>query len=145
VPDDLVLRLAGHSDAELVGEASSFFHRIDQRIEAGELFVLERDGEPAGFGIREMSRLVPGRASIGMFTRKAQRQRGVGSALVALLIQRCMEEDIEPVSGCWYYNHRSRHALERAGRVLNIAGGPAVCRSSRVPIGRIHDDMAFLL
>ncbi len=115
VPDNLVLRPAGHSDAELLGEASSLFDRIDQRIETGELFVLERDGEPAGFGIREMSRLVPGRASIGMFTREEQRQRGVGSTIVALLIQRCREEGIEPVSGCWYYNHRSRRTLERAG------------------------------
>ncbi|HEV2073391.1 MAG TPA: GNAT family N-acetyltransferase [Thermomicrobiales bacterium] len=115
VPDNLTLRPASHSDAELLGEASSFFDRIDQRIEAGELFVLERDGERAGFGIREMSRLVPGRASIGMFTREEQRQQGVGSAIVALLIQRCREEGVEPVSGCWYYNHRSRRALERAG------------------------------
>jgi RimJ/RimL family protein N-acetyltransferase len=114
-PDNLTLRPARHNDAGLLREASSHFDRIDQRIEAGELFVLERDGEPAGLGIREMSRLVPGRASIGMFTREEQRQRGVGSAVVALLIQRCREQGIEPVSGCWYYNHRSRRALERAG------------------------------
>lgn len=115
VPNGMALRRAEPRDADLIGEASSYFDRIDERIGAGELFVLDRDGEPVGFGIREMSAYVPGRASIGMFTRKDQRQRGVGTAVIAALAQRCLDEGIEPVAGCWYYNHRSRHALERAG------------------------------
>ena len=115
MPHKMALRPAVRGDAGVLGEASAYFDHIGKRIEAGELFVLEHDGEAVGFGIREMSRFLPGRASIGMFAREEQRQRGVGTAVVAALIQLCLDEEIEPVAGCWYYNYRSRRTLQQAG------------------------------
>lgn len=111
----MALRPAVPDDAGMLGEATTYFDRIEKRIQAGEILVLDHDGEPVGFGIREMSRFLPGRASIGMFAREEQRQRGVGTAVVTALIQLCLDEEIEPVAGCWYYNHRSRCTLQHVG------------------------------
>jgi GNAT superfamily N-acetyltransferase len=97
---------------ELTGD---FFAPIEERIARDELFLNRRGDELVGFGIREMSRLYPKTASIGMFTLEPYRGAGVGSATIAHLIAKCAAEDIHPVAGCWYYNHRSKRTLERAG------------------------------
>lgn len=116
-PEEYVLRQAERDDARLLDQASELFGNIELRIAAGELFVPELAGDAVGFGIREMSHFVPHRASIGMFVPESGRRRGVGTAIVASLIRRCHDEGIDPVAGCWYYNHRSRRTLERAGLV----------------------------
>jgi hypothetical protein len=32
-----------------------------------------------------------------------------------MLIEECRRRTLRPVAGCWYYNHRSRQTLQRAG------------------------------
>jgi RimJ/RimL family protein N-acetyltransferase len=74
------------------------------------------DGEePVGFGILVQSALYQDVASIGMYSIERFRQAGVGTATIAMLIEECHRRSLRPVAGCWYYNHRSRRTLQRAG------------------------------
>jgi GNAT superfamily N-acetyltransferase len=50
-----------------------------------------------------------------MYTAERFRRQGVGTATIALLIEECRGQGLRPVAGCWYYNHRSKQTLERAG------------------------------
>jgi hypothetical protein len=110
------LRPATAADAATIrAECGDFFDPVERRIAAGELFVTSHDGEPVGVGIMERSRIYDDVASIGMFTYERARQAGAGAATIGLLIGVCRGLGIAPVAGCWYYNHRSKRTLERAG------------------------------
>jgi GNAT superfamily N-acetyltransferase len=114
--DRFSLRLAGPDDAALVeAESGDFFNPIERYTDRQELFVTLLDGEPVGFGLRVRSALYDDVASIGMYTAKRFRRQGVGTATIALLIEECRGQGLRPVAGCWYYNHRSKQTLERAG------------------------------
>jgi GNAT superfamily N-acetyltransferase len=110
------IRLAGPDDTNLVqAESGDFFNPIEKYIERQELFVTLRESEPVGFGLRVRSALYDDVASIGMYTMELFRRQGVGTATIALLIEECRRQGLRPVAGCWYYNHRSKQTLERAG------------------------------
>jgi GNAT superfamily N-acetyltransferase len=96
-------------------ESGDFFEQPERQIAAGELFVTVRGEEPVGFGILVTSVLYDDVASIGMFTIERFRRAGVGTATIAMLIAECRRRSLRPVAGCWYYNHRSRRTLRRAG------------------------------
>lgn len=116
IPAGFTLQIAGPADAALIREHSGeFFGAIEGHIAARELFVARRHGEPVGFGIAERSALYEAVASIGMFTIERFRRDGVGGATIALLLAQCRREHLRPIAGCWYYNHRSKRTLERAG------------------------------
>jgi RimJ/RimL family protein N-acetyltransferase len=103
-------------DADFVRqESGDFFEDLERHIAAGELFVTLRGEEPVGFGILVESTLYEDVASIGMYTIERFRQTGVGTATIAMLIAECRRRSLRPVAGCWYYNHRSRRTLQRAG------------------------------
>jgi GNAT superfamily N-acetyltransferase len=109
-------RPATMNDADFVRqESGDFFEHPERHIAAGELFVTLRGEEPVGFGILVKSALYEDVSSIGMFTIERFRQSGVGTATIAMLIQECRRRSLRPVAGCWYYNHRSRRTLQRAG------------------------------
>jgi RimJ/RimL family protein N-acetyltransferase len=126
-PGQCSLRAAEPADAGLVRqESGDFFAAIERHIESGELFVTMRMGEPVGFGIMERSKLYSDVASIGMFTIERFRREGIGTATISLLIEACRNRGLRPIAGCWYYNHRSKRTLERAGmyaasRLLKIS------------------------
>jgi hypothetical protein len=114
--DRFSLRLAGPDDAALVqAESGDFFNPIERYIDRQELFTTLRDSEPVGFGLRVKSALYDDVASIGMYTIERFRRKEVGTATIALLIEACRHDGLRPVAGCWYYNHRSKQTLERAG------------------------------
>jgi GNAT superfamily N-acetyltransferase len=114
--DLYTMRPAAMDDADLVrAESGDFFEHLERQIAAGELFVTLRGEEPVGFGILVKSTLYEDVASIGMYTIECFRQAGVGTATIAMLIEECRRRSLRPVAGCWYYNHRSRRTLERAG------------------------------
>jgi RimJ/RimL family protein N-acetyltransferase len=103
-------------DADFVRqESGDFFEDLERHIAAGKVFVTLRGEEPVGFGILVESTLYEDVASIGMFTIERFRQAGVGTATIAMLIAECGRRALRPVAGCWYYNHRSRRTLQRAG------------------------------
>lgn len=115
-PPGLVLRRAQASDEpamqELIGD---FFDRLTWRIETGQIYAMARNGDYAGFGIIEPSTLYPAAASIGMITVPAQRNQGIGTAIIAALLDECARRRIMAIAGCWYYNHLSKKTLEKAG------------------------------
>jgi GNAT superfamily N-acetyltransferase len=112
----LACRQAGSADiATIQTLADGFFDKVEERLAAGQLYLTLRAGECVGFGIIEKSVLLPAVASIGMFTVQAYRNLGIGSAILAFLIDICVRQGIRPIAGCWYYNHRSKKTLERAG------------------------------
>ena len=115
-PNRNSLRLAAMEDADLVRqESGDFFEHPERHIAAGELFVTLQGEEPVGFGILVQSTLYEDVASIGMYTIERFRQTGVGTATILLLIDECRRRSLRPVAGCWYYNHRSRRTMQRAG------------------------------
>jgi GNAT superfamily N-acetyltransferase len=115
-PPGLVWRLARREYVELVRrESADFFAPIERTIEAEQLFIAYAGDQCAGFGILEPSALYPDVASIGMFTLESARRQGVGTATIGFLIGECRRRGLRPIAGCWYYNHRSRQTLERAG------------------------------
>lgn len=110
------LEPAAMADAALIREVTGdFFEPVEERIGRGELFLNRRGADLAGFGIRVHSAFYPNTASIGMFTVEQYRGTGAGSATIAHLIAKNWSEGIRSVAGCWYYNHRSKRTLERAG------------------------------
>ncbi len=117
-PPGLTLRPAQPGDApamqELIGD---FFDRVAWRIETGQIYAMQRDGDFAGFGIIEPSALYPAAASIGMITVAAQRNQGIGTAIIGALLDECARRQVMAIAGCWYYNHLSKKTLERAGMV----------------------------
>src|SRR5215208_7437489 len=114
--DRYSMRPAAMDDADLVRqESDDFFEDLERHIVAGELFVTRRDEEPVGFGILVKSTLYEDVASIGMYTIERVRQAGIGTATIGMLIAECRRRGLRPVAGCWYYNHRSRRTLQRAG------------------------------
>jgi len=112
------LRPAGSEDVGFIQQHSGgFFRNLEQQIEAGELFLTDRDGTGVGFGVMVRSRFYRDVASIGMYTIEPHRNAGVGTATIALLIDECARRGVRAVAGCWYYNHASKRTLERAGMV----------------------------
>lgn len=99
--------------------SGDFFDKLDQRVADGQIYVTHHaealTNEPLGFGIIEKGRLCRDVASCGMYVVEAARQQGIGAAIIADLMQRCIELDLRPVAGCWYYNHNSKKTLEKAG------------------------------
>lgn len=116
IPAGDVLRLATPDDWPLIREESGdFFGDIERLTNVGQLFVMQRHGEPVGFGLMELSVFLDNVASIGMFTRETSRNTGVGRSIIALLVAECQRRGLRPVAGCWYYNHGSKRTLESAG------------------------------
>lgn len=110
--------------------AGDFFDKVEQRITAGQLTITERANgtgvDCVGFGIIEPGRLIPDVGSCGMFTVEAHRNQGIGPAIITDLMGRCAARGLRPIAGCWYYNHRSKQTLEKAGlfsqtRLLKIS------------------------
>ena len=103
-------------DADFVRqESGDFFQDLERHISSGELFVTLRGEKPVGFGVLVQSTLYEDVASIGMYTIERFRQTGVGTATITMLIAECRRRSLRSVAGCWYYNHRSRRTLQRAG------------------------------
>ncbi|HEY1016803.1 MAG TPA: GNAT family N-acetyltransferase, partial [Herpetosiphonaceae bacterium] len=121
------LRLATAEDAAAIRQHSGdFFNPLEETIASGDIYVAERNGEWAGFGILARSKLGLPVASAGMFTLEARRRQGIGAAIIGALRAQGAAAGLTVIAGCWYYNHRSKQTLERAGmaargRLLSIS------------------------
>lgn len=96
-------------------ESDNNFSSLEQRVEAGILFVLYEANKLVGCGIAEKSRLIPGVVSIGMFVAKEHRRRGAAIRILTELKSWATRQGLTPVAGCWYYNTLSRRSLEASG------------------------------
>jgi RimJ/RimL family protein N-acetyltransferase len=115
-PFPLLHRQAQARDIPTIQSLSgTFFDKIDQRIQDGQLYLSHRDGECVGFGIIDRSVLLTGVASIGMYTVESFRGLGIGTAVITFLMDVCAQQGLQAIAGCWYYNHLSKKTLEKAG------------------------------
>lgn len=90
-------------------------------LEDGGLFVGEMKGEADGalrsVGVIEAPRLLPARASIGMFVHPGHRRQGLAVDTLVALKRRCYAQGWEPAAGCAHGNVGSWRSLERAGMI----------------------------
>lgn len=118
-PGDVVdapLNLATEQDIDFIKEQSGdFFGDIERMVRGGEIYIALQKDEGVGFGVLVRSKLYRDVASIGMYTIERFRNAGAGTQTIKLLIRECRKQNIQPVAGCWYYNHLSKKTLERAG------------------------------
>ena len=116
VPEAFVLRPAGPTDHDFIQQSSGdFYDPIPDHIERGQLFIGHFADQPVAIGIIERSQLQPGIASVGMFVLPDHRQRGHGTSTILALQAHCLQNNLTPIAGCWYYNHNSKKTLEKAG------------------------------
>ena len=111
------LRQANKNDTTYITSASIFGdeNMVQCKIKNQELFITLSDKRIIGCGIIEKSKLVKGKASIGMFVSENHRQQGIGTATIKLLMAECQKQNLFPIAGCGYSNHLSKKTLENAG------------------------------
>ncbi len=120
-------RTAGPSDIPaIVKETGDFFDKLEQRIKAETIFVLEDGNDLLGCGIVERGRLFSDCVSIGMITCREHRKKGVAQTILWHLKEWAYSKGLIPVAGCWYYNVISRRSLEAAGMLATGKGFNAV-------------------
>lgn len=117
-------------------EESGGFKGLEDRINAGMIFMLEQDGEMLGGGIVELGRLYENYCSIGMFTNPAHRKEGVAKTILLNLKDWAYAHNLIPVAGCWYYNTLSRRSLESAGMIATAFGYGAILKQKDRPSKR---------
>jgi GNAT superfamily N-acetyltransferase len=110
-------------DLAVLARTDDFFEPEElERMRAGapyqRLDIAEAGGEAVGIGVAERGRVLPEISSIGLCVLAAHRRRGFGAAILRALRDRERAAGLEPRSGCWYYNHASKRAQERAGAYM---------------------------
>ncbi len=110
---------------EIISVNGDFIDRHEERIKKGELYVLRENGEFIGMGVIVDNVIMRNCKGTGMFTNEKHRQKGVGRSIILHLKNICHIAGVNPIPGCWYYNHNSKRTLESAGyvtktRLLNI-------------------------
>ncbi len=116
---EFVIEQAGPDDLLIITEYSGkFFDDLRNRINQGQIYIGKEDDVLVSYGIIEPSQINPSFASIGMFVLESKRRQGFGSETIRSLKQVCLSQGIQPISGCWYYNHNSRKTLEKAGMYM---------------------------
>lgn len=139
-PQGAVFRLALEDDAvrirgvcgDFFDETSGGFETLEQRIDAGTIFVLEQ-GDLMGVGIVEPGQICTDYASIGMFVNPKHRRKGAATTILMNLKQWAKRNGLVPVAGCWYYNTLSRMSLESAGMIATSMGFEAILKQKDKP------------
>ena len=141
IAQSAVFRKAQQSDAERIrgisgdffDEDSEGYYSLEERIDAGNMFVLEQDDKLLGCGIVRDGRVMKDVLSIGMFTSPEYRQKGVAKTILLNLKNWAYAHGKTPVAGCWYYNTLSRRSLEAAGMIAVSLGYEAVLKKKDNP------------
>jgi hypothetical protein len=108
---------SGEDAAAIIATSGKFLSTPEKDVSRGIIHVGFLRGEMVAVGVDQMSRILPHHASIGMFTREAERRKGIGTSTILYLKERCLAAGKVPVAGCWYYNHNSKRTLQAAGMV----------------------------
>ncbi len=107
------------ADTSTFALCQGFLDEDIQRAQEGfpplTLYIAEREGDVAGFGVLQTGQILPEIASIGMYVCEEYRRQGVATAILGQLRQMVEQQGLTPVSGCWYYNHNSKKSQEAAG------------------------------
>ncbi len=131
-----VFRVAQKNDVQRIrsisgdffDEASGGFRCLEERIEAGTIFVLTDSTHLLGVGIVEQSQWCPAVVSIGMYVDKVHRKQGCARTILLNLKRWAYSSKLIPVAGCWYYNTLSRKSLESAGMIVTSIGYEAILK-----------------
>lgn len=112
-----ILTLATVGDIDLIRQYSdNFFEEgLIYHVEARHIYIARLLDEVVGFGIIDYGRVVPHFASIGMFVRAEYRCQGMATNILLSLKNLVHEKGLQPISGCWYYNHNSKKSAQSAG------------------------------
>lgn len=132
---DAVFSAAEQKDAQRIreisgdffDEVSGGFNCLEERIEAGTIFVLEDREGLLGTGIVEKSQFCHV-VSIGMYTAPKHRKKGAAKTVLLNLKEWAYKNNLKPVAGCWYYNTLSRKSLESAGMIATSIGYEAILK-----------------
>lgn len=110
----------------ILKETGDFFDKLEERINAQTIFVLEDGNALMGCGIVDPGRLFTDCVSIGMITCREHRQKGVAQTILWNLKEWAYSHNLKPIAGCWHYNVLSRRSLEAAGMIASSKGFRAV-------------------
>lgn len=132
---DAVFSAAEQKDAQRIreisgdffDEVSGGFNCLEERIEAGTIFVLEDRECLLGTGIVEKSQFCHV-VSIGMYAAPKHRKKGAAKTVILNLKEWAYKNNLKPVAGCWYYNTLSRKSLESAGMIATSIGYEAILK-----------------
>ncbi len=109
-------------------EVSGGFNCLEERIAAGTIFMLEDRENLLGCGVVEKSQFYSEVVSIGMYVNRNYRRKGVAKRILLNLKEWAYNNNLKPISGCWYYNTLSRKSLEAAGMIATSMGYEAVLK-----------------
>ncbi len=101
--------------AMILADTKDFFDAVDGHLAAGQIYVGTYEGKVVSYGIIETGRILKSVASIGMIVKEDVRRRGYGGMTLRALKRHCLNRGIQPIAGCWYYNHQSKRTIESAG------------------------------
>lgn len=86
-----------------------------ERIQKGELFLVEHEGQLAGIAEYRHDPRAPGHAHLGLIVDPAQRGRGVGESIMVALVALCDQTGVVPLCSTELTNTAARHVIRRAG------------------------------
>jgi GNAT superfamily N-acetyltransferase len=117
---EITLRLADiDRDLDILKLGGDFFGDIIKQVKNGalhiEIYIAEAAKETIGFGIIDYGRIIKDITSIGMYVCEQHRQQGYAANILQHLKRISLNKGCRVFSGCWYYNHSSKKAMERAG------------------------------
>lgn len=114
--DDIIFRLAELKDKKEISDKSEdFFKKVEEQIIKNEIFVLYSKNILLGTGV--IQKVFPdlNYYDIGMIVDKNNRNKGIGTFIIAKLKEYCSNNNWIPVCGCGYNNAASKRTLEKAG------------------------------
>lgn len=119
---NITYRLATLDDLEIINKKCDtgehfFDDKLESQLAKNEIYIGYLSEEIVAFGILERSILSEKNASIGMYTLKEHRNKKIGKITLFHMIKECEKLGLEPISGCWYFNHFSKKSLESVGLV----------------------------
>lgn len=113
-----LLKIATIDDLNEIKEITGdFIDNPEEKIKAGQLYVLRENCEFLGIGVVVDNIIMKNCKGTGMFTNEKYRRTGVGRSIILHLKDICHENDVIPLPGCWYYNYNSKRTLESAGYI----------------------------
>ena len=88
---------------------------LAQRIELGELYLVEAGGEIVASGECRVDSRTPGNAHLGFVVATAQRGQGLGARLMHTLTELSLAQDLTPLCSTEPTNLAAQKAIRRAG------------------------------
>ena len=114
--NEIELTLASQKDLKVIVQNSEdFFEDPAGQIRRKEIFLAKRLDELVGFGVYERGKLRKEFVSIGMYVIPVHRKQGMGTKILRRLQEIAIGDGLEPIAGCWVWNHASKKTLECAG------------------------------